>query len=80
MRFQVTIYPDAAYILSKKLQFKLARRAARKVMRMGDTSATVIFPGPKGLHVTVDCRQASIVIAQKDEVERAAYQRLRRPA
>jgi hypothetical protein len=80
MRFVVTVYRDAAWILSKKLQVKLARRAAQKAMRLGDTSATVIFPGPKQLRVTVDCRKGTIVIAQANEIERAAYMRLRRPA
>lgn len=77
MRFQVTVFSDALYTLSRMHQVKLARRAARKAMRMGSSSAIVIFPGPRGLRVTVNCLKGTIVITKVPET---AGQKLRRSA
>lgn len=70
MRFKVTVFPEASFTLPEFYQQKLARRAARKVLRMGSTTATVIFPGPRDLRVIVNCQKATIVIATVHESTR----------
>lgn len=75
MRFTVTVLNDALYKLPRRHQVKLARRAARKALRMGSTSATVHFPGPQGLQVVVNCQQATIVISQAHESTRSVMTR-----
>jgi hypothetical protein len=72
MRFSVSILPEAAQLLPRVLQFKLARRAARKVLRMGNTSATIIFPGPDDLRVVVNCLKRTIVITRTPEALRSS--------
>ena len=72
MRFQVSVSSEALSTLPRLLQQKLARRAARKVLRMGSTSATVIFPGPQDLRVIVNCLQGTIVIATAHEMLRGS--------
>lgn len=67
----MTVLSDALYMLPRKHQVKLARRAARKAMRMGSTSATVHFPGPYGLKVVVNCHKATIVISKAEESVRS---------
>ena len=70
MRFQVSVSSGVLSTLPRQHQRKLARRAARKVLRMGRTSATVIFSGPQDLRVIVNCHQAMIVIAKAHETLR----------
>lgn len=70
MRFQVSVSSGVLSTLPRVLQLKLARRAARKVLRMGRTSATVIFRGPEDLQVIVNCLQATIIIARAHETLR----------
>lgn len=71
MNFKVFVTGNACELLPLPLQQKLARRAARKVLRMGRTSAIVIFPGPNNLRVTVNCMQSTIVIdlAKKQAIQ-----------
>lgn len=80
MNFKVTVSPDAANNLPVFLQQKLARRAARKVQRMGRTSAIVIFSGPNNLRVVVNCKTATIVIYVSSETAHGAIFRLMRKA
>jgi len=75
MKFQVTVLPEASFALSRMHQVKLARRAARKALRMGSTAAIVIFPGPHGLRVTVNCQEATIVITRANENMRGVTKR-----
>lgn len=75
MRFQVSVSPAASSTLPRLLQHKLARRAARKVLRMGRTSATIIFPGPQDLRVIVNCLQETIIIAKAHETLRGMTSR-----
>ncbi len=72
MRFQVSVSQAVLTTLPRLLQQKLAGRAARKVLRMGRTTATVIFRGPDDLQVIVNCVQATIVIAKAHETLRGA--------
>ncbi|MFT3882922.1 MAG: hypothetical protein QM703_25110 [Gemmatales bacterium] len=72
MRFQVSVSQGVLSTLPRMLQQKLARRAARKVLRMGQTTATVIFRGPDDLQVIVNCVQATILIAKTQETLRGA--------
>ena len=80
MKYKVTVSPDAAMNLPVFLQQKLARRAARKVMRMGSTSAIVIFSGPHNLRVVVNCKTATIVIYVSSENAHGSIFRLMRKA
>jgi len=75
MKFSVSVLPDAADLLPRVLQLKLARRAARKVLRMGNTSATIIFPGPDDLRVVVNCLKGTIFITRTPEALRSAPSR-----
>lgn len=70
MRFQVSVSSSVLSTLPRLLQQKLARRAARKVLRMGRSTATVIFRGPNDLQVIVNCVQATIIIAKAHETLR----------
>lgn len=72
MRFQVSVSQGVLSRLPRVFQQKLARRAARKVLRMGRTSATVIFRGPNDLQVIVNCAQATILIAKAQETLRGS--------
>lgn len=72
MRFQVSVSQGVLSTLPRALQQKLARRAARKVLRMGQTTATVIFRGPDDLQVIVNCVQATIIIAKAHETLRGS--------
>jgi len=80
MRFQVSVSKGVLSTLPRMLQQKLARRAARKVLRMGQTSATVIFRGPDDLQVIVNCVQATILIAKAYETLRGSLLRDQRQA
>lgn len=80
MRFKVSISKGVLTTLPRMLQQKLARRAARKVLRMGQTSATVIFRGPDDLQVIVNCVQATILIAKAHETLRGSLLRDQRQA
>jgi hypothetical protein len=75
MRFQVSVSQAVLSALPRVLQQKLARRAARKVLRMGRTSATVIFRGPDDLQVIVNCVQATIILAKVQETLRGSLLR-----
>lgn len=70
MRFQVSVSHSVMSTLPRLLQHKLARRAARKVLRMGQTSATVIFRGPDDMQVIVNCVQGTILLAKAQETLR----------
>ncbi len=72
MRFQVSVSSGVLFTLPRLHQQKLARRAARKVLRMGRTSATVIFTGPQDLRVIVNCVQGTIIIAMAHETLRGS--------
>ena len=67
MKFIVSISPEASSLLIPHLRWKLARRAARKVQRMGSSSAMVVFPGPNDLRVIVDCLRSTIRITTARE-------------
>lgn len=67
MKFTVSISNEASFLLSPTFQQKLARRAARKALRMGKTSAIVIFSGPNNLRVVVNCQTATIIVSLAHE-------------
>lgn len=75
MKFSLNVLPEAAELLPRVLQLKLARRAARKVQRMGSTSATIIFPGPDDLRVVVNCLKGTIFITRTPEALRTSPSR-----
>lgn len=78
MKFTVNISPVACDLLVPALRWRLARRAARKVMRMGSSSALVIFHGPEDLRVIVNCPQTAIQITTGAEAKRQSTLRLLR--
>jgi hypothetical protein len=67
MKFTVSVSPSATFLLSHSGRTALARRAARKVLRMGMSSAIVIFRGPNNLRVIVNCQRAAIRITTAQE-------------
>jgi len=67
-------------LLSPALQQKLARRAARKVLRMGNTCGIVLFTGPDNLRVVVNGLNATIVVYLSSETTHGSIFRLIRKA
>jgi hypothetical protein len=67
MKFAVSVSPGASILLNHSRRAALARRAARKVLRMGPVLATVIFHGPYDLRVIVSWRRSAIRITTAHE-------------
>jgi hypothetical protein len=81
MKFTVSVSPGAASFLNHSRRASLARRAARKVLRMGPVSAIVIFHGPFDLRVIVNWqRQAVRITTAHENASRNTIRLLRKSA